>query len=56
MHKAEFQDVTIFTAEKDRYLVIEGKKDSENLIGKPVRIILSNKGTIPEFDEKEFEA
>lgn len=47
----EFKSVTIITADEGKYLKLKNKEESESIIGKPMRLILSNKGDIPEFEE-----
>lgn len=45
--------ITIVTVEPTKYLVLKNVENSEELIGKPKRIILDNTGVIPEFEERE---
>lgn len=47
----EFKSITIVTADEGKYLKLKNKEESESIIGKPMRLILSNKGDIPEFEE-----
>jgi len=56
MRKDTFQYETIITAERGKFLKILGLENSEELIGKPERIIFSNKGVIPECEEKDLES
>lgn len=42
---------TIVTASRGSYLKLKDKEDSEELIGRPERIIFSNSKEIPEFEE-----
>lgn len=44
---------TIITAENGKYLALKNAENSEELIGKPVRIIFDNTGIVPEFEERE---
>lgn len=53
MNIQEFREVTIITSEPNKYLVLKEIESSEQLIGRPKRIILDNSGTIPEFEERE---
>ena len=54
MTKSNFKDVTIVTAERNRFLKLKDNEDSVNLIGKPIRIIFSNTENIPEFEEENL--
>lgn len=54
MFKHEFNTVTIITADRDKYLKLVNVDNSEEIIGKPERIILNNKGNIPEFEEVDL--
>ena len=45
--------VTIITVDPAKYLVLKNVENSEELIGKPKRIIFDNQGIIPEFEERE---
>jgi hypothetical protein len=45
--------VTIVTVEPSKYLVLKNTENSEQLIGKPKRIIFDNSGIIPELEERE---
>ena len=47
----KFSKVTIITATRGSYLRLKDIENSEELIGKPERIILNNTGKIPEFEE-----
>ena len=51
MRKEDFRTATIISAEIHNYLKLKGVENSEELIGKPVRIVLSNRGKLPEFEE-----
>lgn len=53
MNIQEFREVTIITSDPDKYLVLKDIESSEQLIGRPKRIILDNTGVIPEFEERE---
>ena len=55
MHKQEMKKTMIITAEPKHYLILKNMENSEELIGKPVRIILDKDGLIPEFEEREVE-
>lgn len=46
-------EITVITAEPNKYLVLKNTENSEQLIGKPKRIIFDNSGIIPEFEERE---
>lgn len=54
MFKNEYEKDTIITAERGKFLKLVGREDSVEIIGKPERIIFSNEGTIPEFEEVEL--
>lgn len=47
----KFSKVTIITATRGSYLKLKDIENSEELIGKPERLILSNEGKIPDFEE-----
>ena len=47
--------VTVITADTNKYLALKHMENSEEIIGKPVRLILENTGIIPEFEEREVE-
>lgn len=47
--------VILVIAEKGKYLALKGIENSEELIGKPIRITLEQPGIIPEFEEREVE-
>lgn len=49
-----YEDVTIVNADKDKYLVLKGVDNSEELIGNPVRIIFSNENVVPELEERDL--
>lgn len=51
MIKNEFVKEVIITAERGNYLKITNLENSEEIIGKPERIIFSKKGIIPEVEE-----
>lgn len=55
MHKEEFKYDTIITADRGKYLRIVNNPEAEEIFGKPERIIFSNQGIIPEFEEVELE-
>jgi len=50
----KFSKVTIVTATRENYLKLKNIDNSEELIGKPARIILDNSGKIPEFEEVQL--
>ena len=52
MKITKFRDVTIVTAERNKFLKL--KDNDENIIGKPIRIIFSNTENIPEFEEENL--
>ena len=51
MTKSIFENDTIITAERGKFLKLLDRPDSIEIIGKPERIIFSNQGNIPEFEE-----
>lgn len=51
MTKNEFAKEIIITAERGNYLKIANLENSEEIIGKPERIIFSKEGIIPEVEE-----
>ena len=51
MLKNTYTNVTMVVAERGQYLRIIGVDNSEELIGKPERMVLNNVGIIPEFEE-----
>lgn len=51
MMKHEYANVTIVTADRGKYLKLVGVDNSEELIGRPERILLNNTGKVPEFEE-----
>ena len=51
MTKNEFAKEIIITAERGSYLKIANLENSEEIIGKPERIIFSKDGIIPEVEE-----
>lgn len=53
MDIGKLSKVTIISADVDKYLVLKDVDNSEELIGKPKRIIFDNNGIIPEFEERE---
>lgn len=55
MHISKFINDTIVTADKNKYLKLKDVANSEQSFGKPVRIIFSNEGEIPEFEELDLE-
>lgn len=55
MQRSEFSKITVITAERGMYLKLAGQENSEEIIGKPERIILNNNGIIPEFEEALIE-
>lgn len=55
MNISDFEKYTIVTADKDKYLKLKDVANSEQTIGKPVRIIFSNEDKIPEFEEIDLE-
>lgn len=54
MDISDFEKFTIVTADKNKYLKLKDVSNSEQFIGKPVRIILSNEDKIPEFEEMDL--
>ena len=54
MDKVIFKKDTIITAEKGKYLKLIDIDNSEEVIGKPQRIIFSNDGIIPNCEEVEL--
>ena len=55
MYISKFINNTIITADKNKYLKLKDVANSEQSFGKPVRIIFSNEGEIPEFEELDLE-
>lgn len=51
MYTDRFEKETIITAQRGYYLKLKDTENSDELIGKPERIIFSNYGKIPEFEE-----
>lgn len=51
MTKNEFIKEIIITAERGNYLKIANLENSEEIIGKPERIIFSKEGIIPQVEE-----
>lgn len=51
MHIDEFGKNVIITAERGNYLAIKDLDNSEEVIGRPLRLILSTSGRIPEFQD-----
>lgn len=54
MEISKFKNETVITADKNKYLKLKENEESENIIGRPVRIILSNSKEIPEFEEENI--
>ena len=52
--KVVYNQDTIVTAERGKYLKLKGVENSEELIGKPERIIFANNGIIPEMEEEDL--
>lgn len=55
MHIDKLTRVTIVTADSGKYLKLKEYEDSEEIIGKPVRMIFDNHGNVPEFEEGAIE-
>lgn len=55
MNISDFEKFTIVTADTNKYLRLKDVSNSEQFIGKPVRIILSNEDKIPEFEEVDLD-
>ena len=52
--REEFESVVIFTVhDRNNYLALKNNDESENIIGKPERMIIKKDGFIPEMIEKE---
>ena len=51
MHINKLKDVTIIDASRGKYLALKNNK-SEEIIGKPIRIVLDNSTEVPEFEER----
>ena len=51
MHVEKYEDVTIVTAEKGKFLKLKSLENSEEIIGRPLRIIFDNSKEIPKFEE-----
>lgn len=56
MLKNTYTNVTMIVAERGKYLRLSDVDNSEELIGKPERMVLSNLGSIPEFEEVSLDA
>ena len=54
MFVKKYSEVTIVTAEDNKYLKLKNNEDSEKIIGKPIRMIFSNTDIIPEFEEENI--
>lgn len=53
MKRREYKNFIIIDADKGKYLAIPNVGSSEELIGKPVKMILRRDDRIPEFVERE---
>lgn len=53
MKRREYKDVIIIDADEGKYLAIPNVGSSEELIGKPSKLILRRDDRIPEFVERE---
>ena len=53
MHRFNGKLVTVIISDRDKYLALKDVENSEELIGKPERMILYSDGFIPEYIEKE---
>lgn len=51
MTRDDFNKDVIITAERGNYLKVTNLENSEEIIGKPERIIFSKEGIIPEVEE-----
>lgn len=56
MLKNTYTNVTMIVAERGKYLRLVGVDNSEELIGKPERMVLNNLGNIPEFEEVSLDS
>lgn len=54
MEISKFKNQTVITAERGKYLKLKGNEESENIIGKPIRIIFDNSKEIPELEESDI--
>lgn len=56
MRKNEFNNKTITIIEADigKYLALNGRNNSEDLIGKPTRIVFDNSGNVPQLEERDL--
>lgn len=54
MYIDKYKNETIVTSERGKFLKLKEVENSEELLGKPERIIFSNKGNIPEFEELDL--
>ena len=54
MHIDKYKNETIITSERGKFLRLKEVENSEEILGKPERIIFSNKGQIPEFEEADL--
>lgn len=55
MFYKDYGETIIYSAEKGFYLALKGKKNSEEIIGKPERIIFHKSDKTPEMIEKSLE-
>jgi hypothetical protein len=55
MKTHEFKRVTVISTDENKYLILKNVENSEELIGKPKRIVFDRDGIIPEFEEREVE-
>lgn len=51
MEVLDFHKFTVITADRDCYLRVKGFEKSEEVLGKPQRIILNSGGKIPDYEE-----
>ena len=46
--------ITIIKADKNKYLALQGRENSVDLIGKPIQIMFDNSGNFPNLEERKF--
>lgn len=55
MRKHEFAKgiALVVIADEGKYLALKNVENSEELIGRPTRVMLEKAGIVPEFEERE---
>ena len=54
MRNETYKTVTLVTADRGKYLRIANLENSEEVFGKPERIVFNNQGIIPELEEADL--